>query len=304
MKILLPLTAIHIILLNIYAGKSSNENYDSIQQYQFDSKLNSYIVVFQGGDSNFDRLYKYNNQSSLQWKMDFFHIWKVLINKQDDVYLFVSDVLDQALGKQTVWLLKTNSNKFDFLFQFDSKGKYNDPSYFIDQDGNIYFNTRSGVAVLRPGNTSPVWVVNLEKFNFDKHEEDADGNVYLRNSELRGNAVAIITKESKQASILTGSIVSIGNNDIRENLNNGGIVLETLKDKNIALGKVYIILTVIIVVLFLTIIAAAGRMVYILYMDHQRKHHRTSSYCHYGSDIDDFIEKESLNNPNQTNSEH
>lgn len=274
MKILLTFTVINLITIS--ASIDSSNPADRIHQIELDSKSNRYLVVIQDDDSNSDRLYKYNDRSSLLWKIDFYRIWKILINKQDDVYVFSSDILDQEQGKQAVWLLKSKSDAFDFLFEFDLKGEYKDPSYFIDRDGYIFFNTNSGVAALQPNKTEPVWIINLEKFSFDQHDEDGHGNVYLTNSK---NSVAIITQESKRSKILSGRIISDEDNGGRENLNNRVISSGKLREKNSGLRKLYIVLIVIAVVFVLTIIAAIGRILYVVYKAHSANRRRTGSNC-------------------------
>lgn len=210
MKFSLAFSVSSLVVLSVLAVEKYLD-----KEIKFDSQLNCYAVLFHDKYSNNDRLYKFNKKNEIVFNRDFKNIWKILINKEDEVYVFSSDFFDHAQGKQSVWRLKPGSDNLDFLFKFDSKGKYKDPSYFVDQDGHVFFNTRSGVAVLKFHENEPVWIVNLEKFVFDDHWEDKDGSIFLKNN----NSVANITKDSKQSLIVLGTIVR----------NDGGI--KTLSDK-------------------------------------------------------------------------
>lgn len=250
--------------------RSSDDVTDRVQQIVYDSKSNSYVVIFQGGLFKTDRLYKFNDKHEVIFSKDFYHIWKILINKEDELYIFSSDPLDHAQGRQTVRYLKPNSNtwalswtKYNILFKFDSKGKYNDSSYFIDRDGYIFFNSDRGVAVIKPFKKRPfftkipVWVKNLEEFTYDDCAEDKDGNVYLYNRKSAGNSLAVITQESKRSSTVTGSFIS-HENDVVNITQSSSNKINRPEDSGLSTTQmVFIVIGIILILVILFVFTDA-----------------------------------------------
>lgn len=246
MKVLLiTFTVISSIILSANTDEIADDFAVRILQFEFDSKLNRYFTVYQGGDSQYDRFYKVINGEDYSIRKDFYHVWKILINLQDEAFLFVSNETEHALEKQSVWFLKPDSEYTNRLFNFNGKGKYNDTSYFIDKDNFIYFNTRSGVSAIRPDNiTSPVGIVNLDNFVFDQHIEDRHGNVLLVDSTKQENAVAVILRDSKQSKILSGDIQATM--EVYEKVKRGRAVDDEDEESGIGTaGSVYIAIAVI-----------------------------------------------------------
>lgn len=115
------------------------------------------------------------------------------------MYIFARDKADG------IWLLESNSNKPQLIYNFIARGKY-PGSYFpfiIDEEDNILFNTRQGIVMLKPDLNIAIAMRSLESCYFEVGEATIDhqGNIYfLRWCDSEGtvdSGVVVITPFGK-----------------------------------------------------------------------------------------------------------
>lgn len=207
MKVLIFIV-INILAVSAYTIRQLNGITGTVRQIEFDSKQNTYIVAYNSSDDN---LYKFDSNNNKILTQTIHFIWKILVNKQDDVFIFSSDSTEEFnLNQISVRRLKAGSNTLELLFKYYSKVSYWDPSYFIDKDDNIFFNTYSGVSILKTNQNIPIAVSGLREFSFNLHAEDGYGNMYLANNKTADDSLVIVRNNSKLELIPSGTIIATG----------------------------------------------------------------------------------------------
>lgn len=180
------------------------ENFEGASELiEFDSSGNAYIYNTNNGNNY---LYKISPDKEILWKTDVeFQVHKIIINSKSDIYVFlINDDLEI-----TVNIIKSNTST---LLEIDKVSL--DSRFIIDNDDNLIYNRDDGVYILRPDQTTPTLIKNLEWFNFrNEHTAvvDNDGNIYLGIDGLVNwnHSLAIVTKESKQRQTPVAEIFEI-----------------------------------------------------------------------------------------------
>lgn len=249
-------TLVSFVMINFVIFKSAysieEKNGKSYQPYQieFDSNSKRYELVSRP-DCDCDRLYIFlDSKNEILSLKDFYHIWKIMISKKNDVFIFASNATEHNEGKQSLWRLDPKDyRKINYLFTFNWKGKYNDTGYFIDKDGFIYFNTQEGVAALKPNENKKTYIKDLEGFSFDEPYEDEDGNVFLDNN--KNGKEVIISKESKGSSILTGEYSSFKKSKKKPPK---FVVVKTKNGSGLSTVNIILIVVAIIIIVIVAVI--------------------------------------------------
>lgn len=164
-------------------------------------KWNCSLYNYEAGD--YYRYYKIDAGRNVVLQVNFTMIYDMVINSQDDVYIFASDQVD------SISLVKANSTELQTVFKYPSKG-YLTGEAFVDNEDNILFNTRDGIVMLKFGDIFPVAIKYLEGYKFRRTSTavDNDGNIYLAKILEEGNSeIVVITSERKNLQVPYAEVI-------------------------------------------------------------------------------------------------
>lgn len=220
-------------VVNPLALRKINNIEESVQFIEFDSDSNVYI----GSNARQSaRIYKLNSVKDIVTKSEpgiLNHIEKILITSSNTAYIF--DTTSKRAGKNgsnskaanhaSLHFLGHNSSSLDKVYEFPLS-KEQSHVYFMDKKENIYFNTATGVAILKPsdhdehGFTIPKCINNLEYFSITSDSTyaiDHYGDIYLGGT-TKGtkNApkIAVIYSDDQRKSVLTAEIQNVSNSNL------------------------------------------------------------------------------------------
>lgn len=172
---------------------------------QFDSKGNIFIVA---NDRVNDYFFCLNSAKDIIIQQNFKLLLKLIVNSKDDVLIFSKDSSDATEINVSKFVnYGPNYRYFVALFKYPigELPKTARDVIFSDDADNIYFNTDSGVEVLKPSKDHPSAVNNLENFyigNIDSHVVDNKGNVILAGSDsTKLSVLATISKSEANKTI-------------------------------------------------------------------------------------------------------
>lgn len=170
---LIQLTLIIVVLSVISASKLMRiPNVEGpVTRMEFDSKSNTYIVT--RTNANTTILYQLNPENEVVKLKTFIYILKIIINSEDDLFIFEGDNNDGYPWTVSIWKLPNSSTEISLIYKYPVQNLDYLPSrsvIFIDNGDNISFNTAFGVEILKRHETLPKAIDNLDNiYIVDEH---------------------------------------------------------------------------------------------------------------------------------------
>lgn len=180
-----------------YEKKILKEIIGDVVQIEFDSHSNTYVVSRSFDINGDDTFYKLDDLNNVILQKGFPELRSLLIDKKDNVYLFVLNSIED-LNTDEDTLLRLESNEFRTIFKYDHKESHH---FFADNSDNVFFNVKSGVALFKPNQTDFHMIRKLIGYSFHSQAEDERGSVYLEISDGYERLLAVVTKKGKRNSV-------------------------------------------------------------------------------------------------------